>query len=468
MRSNFEAEMRGCVVETTVAGQPKTTEPAGRIGTNNQRRAWVILLSFFGFFCLACAVSGYGVNWFLFQSTVPLQAVLGVGRGTVGYIESDPFERVVREERRVMSFNENVNTDGQSQATILFRDTQREQALIAAVTMMGNTSLNLGVARRPRFEWSQAAYRIELSNVAGDVDVYVPPGLDREFWLSIQTRQGSFVYMMDSGQYTINASENQVQVDNYTGRALLISPDLQPHDVPLEQRATIITSDEGEQEVMLARGALNLLQPIEMQRLPPADLMQSNIPTADLMHPWQCGDIQSSPPGNYEIGFPDNRPSLRFIRANNASSHGETFCSLTPGPGQTGRDVSEFGFLRLRTTFRIEGHSLSACGVEGSECPVMLQLDYVYRDELGNEQPGQWFHGFYTAFNPLLDYPPRCASCTLDHDQIYPNKWYTYDSGNLFALLPPNRQPVSILRVKLYASGHEYDVYVSDMELLAG
>lgn len=438
-----------------------------RFQLTSQQTAWVVLLSFFVSFCITCIVSGVGVNWFLFQSRVPLQAVLGVGRGTVGYIESDPFERVIREERRIMTDNENVRTDGQSQATILLRDTRADNRLVAAVTMRRGTSLSLGGAHRPRFEWSTLPYNIDLTSVNGTVDIYIPPALDRDFLLTIQARQGSFVYIMDSGEYTIDASTSQVQVENYAGRALLVLPTQAAHDIPSGQQGTITTQEDGTLgRVVIEPGLTNLLPDSALHHQPPELLHAVDIPPADLVMPWQCGNVQSDPPGDYTISLPDERPAVHLARTS-ANSHGETFCSITPGPGQTGRDVSQYSYLGIQATFRIDHHSLSACGQLGSECPMMLQIDYVYRDERGVELPGRWFHGFYTDFNPLLDYPHRCDSCILDHEYIYANKWYTYDSGNLFNQIAASQRPIAILRVKFYASGHEYDVHVSDVKLLA-
>lgn len=446
--------------------QPSVQEK--RLRLSSERRAWIVLLVAFSVFCVICAVSGYGVNWFLFQSTVPLQSLLGVGRGTVGYIGSDQQSSYLREELRAMTIGENVSTDGQSQATIVFQDGTNQRNLIALVTLKGNTSLDMGYASRPRFDWSQAAYRIDLTNLSGELEIYVPPRLDRQFWLTLQTQQGSFVYLTDSGSYTVSASDTQTQVENHSGIALLITPDLQPRDVPVGQRGILSVLEDGAQEFSMSAAAADLLQRTSVQTMSLGEIRESDLLMADLMQPWLCSSTQEGdPPGVYEVGFPDNRPSVRLIRAGGASTHGETFCALTPGPGQTGRDVSQYNHLRLKAAFRIEGHSLSGCGTEGSECPVMLQMDYVYLDDLGNPQPDIFYHGFYADFDPLLDWPRRCSSCLLDHEQIYPNKWYMFDSGNLFSLLPPNRRPISILRVKFYASGHEYDVYVSDVALLA-
>lgn len=463
----FRIGLVGAVVlDTSVSGgYPLLNRPH----LNSQQRAWLVLLTAFTLFCTFCAVSGYGVHWFLFQSTVPLQAVVAVGRGTVGYIGADQQSSYLREERRIMSVNENVSTDGQSQATILYLNNASERVLIASVTLKGNTSLDMGHATYPRFDWSQLAYRVDLTDVQGELEVYVPPNLDRDFLLTVETAQNLFVYLMASGTYTVNTSTTQIQVDNHGGVALLITPDLQPHDVPAGQRGTISTAEDNTLVFALTPGPLDLLQDSRIQSLSPSEIRASDGLVADLVQPWLCGSTQEGdPPGIYNVGFPDGRAAVHMLRTGGASTHGETSCSLTPGPGQSGRDVSQFSYLRLKAIFRIEGHSLSACGNLGSECPVMVQIDYLYRDELGNEQPDIFYHGFYTDFDPLQDLPKRCSSCLLDHEQIYPNKWYVYDSGNLFALLPENRRPVSILRVKFYASGHEYDIYMSDVALHAG
>lgn len=94
----------------------------------------------------------------------------------------------------------------------------------------------------------------------------------------------------------------------------------------------------------------------------------------------------------------------------------------------------------------------------------MLRMDYRHGDRVY-----QWFHGFYAV--PLLaeqGYPLRCSSCAQDHEAINEKAWYTYDSGNLISVFPPDQRPDSIVGIWFYASGHQYDVYVSEVSLLAG
>jgi hypothetical protein len=168
------------------------------------------------------------------------------------------------------------------------------------------------------------------------------------------------------------------------------------------------------------------------------------------------------PRGAYQLEINDGRRVLRLVRGDNATSNGETRC-LTYF-GQNGLDVSGYTYLEIRATFKINYQSLNACGIFGSECPLMLRMDYI--DEGGVER--RWFHGFYSLLDLQLNYPLSCNSCRQEHDQINEKTWYTYQTGNLFALLGPDQKPKTIVNVQFYASGHQYDVFVGEVSLLAG
>lgn len=449
-----------------------TSAPASslRLRPNVQQRAWFVLLLAFISFCVVCALSAFGVQYFLFQSTISLSVALDVSRGTPSYVDSDPIEKVVPRDVHFMSSNERVSTDSQSQATIMIRDPFQGNRLIASVTMKRDTNVGLSYAIRPRFDWSTLEYQIDLTRFSGELDIYVPPGLPRALNLIIESENGPVIYLKDSGQYSVNANINRVLVTNRAGRAILTTTDFSTGLlIPEGQRGAVNTDNPG--QVVLSESPLNLLQSGVIQTLPPDEVesaVNNGAILADLMRPWQCGDINSQPPGRFDVGVAMGRPAVRLVRGGGAENHGETFCSQLPSPGQQGRDVSAYNQLVLKTTFLIDGHSVLLCGVDGSECPLTLQLDYIYLDALGNPQPGLWWHGFYANTNAQVTWPPRCSGCLLDHDQVYLDRWYTYDSGNLFDLLDAaGTRPVSILRVRFYASGHEYDVYVGDMALFA-
>ncbi|HEX2908886.1 MAG TPA: hypothetical protein VHO69_18585, partial [Phototrophicaceae bacterium] len=177
---------------------------------------------------------------------------------------------------------------------------------------------------------------------------------------------------------------------------------------------------------------------------------------------WGCASRQDNlPRGLWKTEEVDGRVVLRLIRSDNAISHGETRCLAFLG--QTGRDVSDYDYLEMRASFDISYQSLSGCGWDGSECPLMLQMDYIDQ----NNELQTWRHGFYYA-QPQADYPASCNTCRQEHDRVNEKAWYTYTSGNLKALLGPKQIPRTILNVQFYASGHQYDVAIGEVSLLAG
>lgn len=418
-------------------------------------------------FCFLCVITGVGINYFLFKSTVPMQVSLDVGRGTASYIGSDLVEKVVPRDVHYVSTNERISTDVQSQASLFVRDSYYGDRLIAVITMKNGTTLNMNYSDRPRFEFSSVDYRVDLTNVVGELDVHVPVSLPRSVWISLQLTSGTFIYLTSSGEYTVIASTTQVQVFNRTnGHAILISPDRTPRDVPSGQKAVLTLTDKGAQ-ITLAAAPVDLLQDSQIQSMTPESLKDTTALAADLVQPWQCGDIQSDPPGAYSVETPAGRPAVRLYRDNGATNHGETFCFESVGPGQSGIDVSTYKDLRLKAVFDIESQSVTGCGDKGSECPIMLQIDYTYKNDKGLETPAIWYHGFYTNYDVQSLYPLRCLSCLLEHEAVYAHEWYIYESSNLLDLMPDDQQPYAILRIRVYASGHEYDTYVGDLALYA-
>lgn len=436
------------------------------------RTAWGIVLIFFAIFCVLCVFTGIGVNYFLFQSSVSMETLVRVGRGTITWTDATLIPQA---ERRLVELLNSavISTDPQAQATMFITDQYQDQRLIATVTLKSDTTVDLESVTRPRFDWSSQMYMIELDQVQGELDVYIPEGLAREVWFGVRSTQGAIVRLIQHGQYTIRASNNQIQVTNVDGEMLVGLVDDANHRIAAGHRATL-QIETG--EITIQPGRLNLLGQDTFTR---DNLLQvsANAHPAELV--WGCNNIQNdNPSGFFDIVTVDGLSALRMGRGGGANSHGETLCSqyFSGISGQEGLDVSNLDYLGIRVTFKIVGHSLNACGTEGSECPLMLRMDYVptsFDFSAQGSQIPSWIHGFYTRSNPDLDYPVRCISCTLDHDIVYEDAWYTYESGNLLQLIPQtplnqqDQRPRSILNFRFYASGHEYDVYVSEMELLS-
>jgi hypothetical protein len=168
------------------------------------------------------------------------------------------------------------------------------------------------------------------------------------------------------------------------------------------------------------------------------------------------------PPGTAYNAVFDGRPVAVIDRSQ------ENWPNLRLGHGETGlvqfldTDISDHDYLELRATFYVQEQSLSTCGVAGSECPMMVRM--VYDDINGTEQV--YIHGFYANHDPAQGWPLACATCRTDHERIALNSWYTFESGNLMALLPSELRPARVRQVSFYASGHAYKIYVSEIALL--
>lgn len=441
------------------------TQPETR-RINSQRLAWGVLLTSFVIFCAIVITLIVGIHYFLFQSRVPMRSTVEVARGTATLVGSDLLELAVKSTRDITS-SSLVTTDTQSQAAISFYDPQRAGRLVATVTLKNGSALNLSADSRPRFDLSgDTPYWVDFEDAYGEFDVFVPDGLDRPILISFETTLGPAVRLSASGRYSIVAAGAQVQVVNFAGEALLGSaPDMQQNQpVPTGQSAAYQTDTS---QFVLSPSRVSLLGDSTFSTENVIDYNATSDQTRTSV--WRCNNVQVSPPsGEFSLTVEDGRPALRLYRDNDAESHGETRCFQGLGSGTQGLDISKFSRVTLRVTFKVQSQSLSACGLDGSECPLMLAMDYYPPPPANGEtpQPVTWYHGFYAFLDPNRVFPPRCSSCNEDHEAINPGTWYTYEKSNFLEAFAQDQRPTSILNMRFYASGHQYDVYVGRVELL--
>ena len=427
-----------------------------------ERAAWGIVLISFAAFCAIFAVSVIGVYYFFFESTVLMTPVARVGQGTVVVVNSDFNVDGVRLERRLDSLPTRLSTDSQSQSSVSFYlPPDPDRVLVATVTLRNDTSLSLRQSARPRFEWSQGRYLIEIQDLEGELDIFVMD-LGLPVFIQITTTQGATIHLNGSGRYFVDASSSLVQLINFDGEAILFTRDPRTNRntnsrlVPPEQEGIIYTTQD---QPVVSPSRLNL---IENSLFMFNDIAPDQRETAPLR--WGCTNDQDNlPRGAYRYDTWDGQQVLRLVRGDGANSNGETRC-IHPF-AEPGFDVRQYNFLELDTSFLINYQSLSECGQRGSECPMMLHIEYVDVNGFTRD----WYQGFYAVNNSQLDYPSRCESCIHgEHRQINEKAWYTYKTGNLFTILATNGLPAYIRRVEFYASGHQYDVLVSELSLYTG
>ena len=424
------------------------------------RLAWGVLLLAFALFCMLCVFVIVGVDFYLFQSTVPMSSTLSVGLGSVTVTDlANPTERVGRTGMGLLK-GVVVSTDPTQQGTLRF--TGGTDQLFASVTLHRSASVTLLESARPRFSWSRSGYEIAMDNVVGEVDVNVPRTVGQDIRISVRTPAGAIVNFEGSGNYIIEAASAQLRVFNRGGKANIISPDLQGgRDIPVGGLGIVNYADGN---VALVNGYVDLILDRHFETT------QSNEAGSITDSIWNCGnDPGDNPPGEFGLGAFDGSTALRLVRGNDATSHGRTSC--VQSFGQAGIEVSEaeYNHLSVRATFYVDNQSLAACGTEGSECPLMLRMDYIDAD--GEAQ--KWYHGFYAREQSA--YPVRCATCTQDHDRINEKTWYTYESPNLLSFFKPEAgengvedlTPRMIVAFWIYASGHQFDVHIGEVALVA-
>lgn len=436
---------------------PKTN--ARRI--NTQHLAWGILLASFAIFCVIAGAAILGMRFFLFQSRVPLDTSVEVARGTptLTRVGAELQQTAVTRPSEVTG-GSILTTNTESQAVLRFVDSQQHNKQIATVTVGTGSSVNLRQGSRPRFDWSEDAYWLEFDGAYGTIDIFVPQDLGRSMLITLNTTLGPVVRFNASGRYTVTAARGYVQVLNFEGDALLVAQDGSTQSVAAGQTSSIA----GDSNQFAVLPLTNLFGDIHFTSENVIDF--NSTPEQVRPQVWRCDNLVENPEqpiGNFSLVNNDMRPALRFFRGDDAISNGATRCYQGLGTGTGGLDVSNYRSISIRATFKIQSQSLSACGTQGSECPLMLRMDYLPAD--GSEAIS-WYHGFYASVDPNKQYPYACSGCD-QHERVTSGVWYTYESHNLFEVFAPATQPKAILNLRFYASGHQYEVYVSEVALIA-
>ncbi len=426
-----------------------------------ERLAWGVLLVSFAIFCFICAASTLGVYYFLFESTLSLHANLNVGRGTVGVVLDEQTPQAVSSPRAIGS-NTLIQTDSAdywSQANIEFVDPDHEQ-VVASLIIQHDSIIELRHARRPRFEWSNTNYEIAFENVSGQVDLFVFDSnrpLDIVFYLT----DNAEIRIDAVGHYTIRVVDGETRLINWYGQAILIAPDrVSAISIPEGQVGIINTVGEIEREP----APLNLIENGQLNTIG-AEQSAGVIVNDPVIGGWSCTHRPNTnlPLGNYFSDQLDNgRQAFRLVRAGGATTNAQTSCEYT---FPNGLDISSYDYIALQAVFLIKFHSVNGCGEQGSECPMMFRIRYT--DINGIER--EWIHGaYYLPFESAqANWKRRCDTCISDNIRINQNTWYIYNSDNLFNVIPPDQMPKTINQVMFFSEGHQYDVFIDEIALIA-
>lgn len=401
---------------------------------NPERLAWIVLLvSFFACVGLIVAVP-LGIRHYILHASVRQDVTLEVQRGPLRVTLSGRGEPVaIDEERAEIPENTAIATDATAGRLVMYAP-QANGPVVAGVQIYDNTETIISSARSPRFSASRLPHRVAMEVKGGRVRISVSDDDERATVVEVKTPHGACTLLEGSYEVKVNGTRMEVTVRN--GQALLTNNSEDTVYLGPAERATI----DGERVVGPLPAARDLIQNSDFQ--------------AALENGWTSYSQQTDPqqpPGSVSIVTDEGREVVAFSR--NGSNHAEVGIRQ-----EINYDVRDFTWLELHLAVRIIDQNIAGfggCGYLGSECPIIVRLDY--KDIYGTDR--EWLHGFYIGA-PAEDWLINWWA-----EQVPPGNWQTYDSGNLMEELadtPPSR----IKSLTIYASGHSFDAMVTEVDLL--
>lgn len=397
------------------------------------RLAWTVILTAFLVFCLLLVLVITGSRYVYRHAKVPGELLLQSTIGTV-YLYNGGDEPIAVTEP-VSDFNENSRliTPGEAKQGVLglFRSST-SGGMLNSVQLSSDTILDVIKARRPLFRRSGQPHEVHLVLHQGQVRVVTLMPQDLTVNMRIDTPHGQ-VKLAD-GIYRIAVDDQQTQVTVLDGMA-------QGHNGAEDK----FTLEEGNWIGFTPESVSIRSHDVA------AELVTNGSFQTPLQDSWEQGTVANNvPPPSMAREFQDGRWVVHFWRDQGDNAHNQYELRQ-----QIGRNVALHERLYLRLNLRIDYQSLAGAGVLSSEFPIRVELGYT--DIYGQERT--WGHGFYYR-DPIPGY------WIENGEQVPAGTWFAYESPDLFNLLALTR-PETLNYVRIHASGHDYDAYVSQISLVA-
>lgn len=396
---------------------------------NPERMAWLVILGAFVAFLLLCATVPLGIRYYLQHATSPQTAMLEVIGGTIGVRERGAPAPIAVTTSVRLSEGSTLETYENSRGILNFYDG-------STAILFPSTQIKLSKMHVSTFPWGVEPITLHIDETRGRLRLgaaaLVPQGNSaaptREFLISTP----QLTALLVEGSYVVEVQTDASQVIVNDGSAAVTA-----------QGRTVQVGRQ--QRTVATQGQPPLL---------PLSAAQDIIVNGDFIDPLPRGwdDLRDTgpaviSPGEAKEVLLGDRQALHIVRANSQQTS-----AITGVVQQFGKEVSDYRSMRLMADIRLHNQSLSGGGMLSSEYPLILRLKY--RDQYGSE--GEWVQGFYyqnTTNNP-----------TTNGRQIPQDVWYPFESDNLFDLAVP--RPFLITSLQVYASGWDYDSYVSGIRLV--
>ena len=411
-----------------------------------QRLAWFILFGSF-FACLLLTITvPLAVRAFVQNATQPLDVTVQANQGTVGInAENGPRRAVlVGEPPEEVEGVTTIQTDTTASALVNVMPPDADEPL-AVLQISGNSTVQVAQASAPRFGGSDQPYQLSLDAQAGRVRIFLPFFEGRPVVMSLTTPHGR-AEVRDPGRYTVEVGADATQVTVQSDGAAVVTA--------LGEELAL---GPGERVEIAAGSPLN--GPLD----PARDLIRNGNFNQGLDNwasfAWRV-ELPDQPKGETTVAPDGGGPVLRFAR----EGVGHADVRVTQSINQ---DVSGYDSLRLSATVRVLNQSLGVCGVQGSECPLFIILNYI--DDGGVSRV--WQHGFFaqgTVDDNLT--PGACISCAVvqrPHERVPLGQFFFYDVDLIQELASQGFLPPRYIEsITLVGSGHSFTTEVSDVALV--
>jgi hypothetical protein len=395
---------------------------------NPQRVAWFVLILSFAFFCVLAVGGPLSIRWYVAYAERRNEASVESLMGTV--VVDPPLGRgaIPLGKGRSMAVSEGtvIRADETSEAVISFADH-------SFMRLFPGTTVRLTTLRSPRFASGRVPSTVHLELLAGRIKLGTALSGEAGTHFVIETLH-AFARLDADGSYAIvtNNEKSEFTVNNRgyawisaAGEEVVLSP---------RTRTKVALGEPPAQAVDAAR---NLIVNGDLR---------------DGLEGWRSYNDQGTDGGDVdgtiEQVLSDGRSAILFHRVGGHGNHNQTVLEqaidqMLPDPITS---------LVVRATVKVRYQSLAGGGYLSSEYPLMIRL--TYRDAYDSE--AEWIQGFYYRADP--------ETPTMYGQQVPQDRWVLFESPNLIDILPV--APHRIIRIRVYASGWDYESLISDINLI--
>jgi len=415
--------------------QSLPSEAYERVG----RQAWIILWLAFAAFVLIVTGVPLSANWYIHHATRPMAVRVEAVTGVTLILPADNSDPIAVVDAQYIKVGDRVRTDQDARANLSIFDSPEDSESLASVQLRTNTEVELTAARRPRFARSALPRELAIRIHSGRARVTSGSADDRPLEVHIQTPHA--LIKVSNGSAAVAVTNELTEVTARNGQVSVIA---QGREVVLNKgrRTTIVfgqpPSDPQPADKNLVKNG-DFSQPLES-----AWRVESIVDARDLSNV-TFGSVEVINTGGRNVAY-----FQRDAQGEDANLHSETAIVQ-----EIDADVLDAESLIFRFDVRLISQSLPGGGIQSSEFPMMVRIDFV--DVYG--KPQFWTHGFYMV-DPAENWPLR------DGEKIPGLVWYAYESPD-FMQSETFPRPAKVTRIRIYASGHNYRSQAADIELIA-